>query len=103
MSDPLLQAEKWMQMGKEVVVATVIDTWEGAPNRIGSQLVVDESGAHLGAVSGGCIEPEILLEAKNIIMTGEPKLLKFDVSNKIALENALDFGGHIQVYLERVG
>ena len=36
--DPLLIAEDWLTQGKEVAVATVVETWGSAPRPVGSHL-----------------------------------------------------------------
>lgn len=103
MHHPLLQAEMWMQLGKEVAIATVIHTWGSSPNCAGSQLVIDETGNFSGSVSGGCIESAVLLEAEEVIVSGDPKMLEYGVSDETALEVGLSCGGRIQIYLERLG
>lgn len=103
MEYPLIQAEEWMQMGKEVAIATVICTWNSSPDSVGSQLVIDDLDEYVGSVSGGCIEHAIIVEARKTIETGEPKRLDFEVSNDTALTNGIDCGGRIQIYLERLG
>jgi hypothetical protein len=43
--DPLMVAERWMLDGREVAVATVIETWGSAPRPVGSHLVIDAQRA----------------------------------------------------------
>ena len=59
----LNQVGKWKEAGKGVAVATVITTWGSSPRPVGSQLGVDDSGAMVGSVSGGCIEGAVVREA----------------------------------------
>lgn len=99
----LLQAEKWMQEGKEVAIATVISTFKASPNRVGSQLIFNDIGEFFGAVSGGCIENQVFLDAQNVIVSGDPKRLEFEVHDTIAIANGLACGGRIDLYLERIG
>ena len=58
--DVLNQVGKWKSSGKGVAVATVITTWGSSPRPVGSQLAVDDSGAMVGSVSGGCIEGAVV-------------------------------------------
>ena len=71
-----------------------------SPRPVGSQLLVDERGAFLGSVSGGCIEGAVIGEALEIIESGAPRLLDFGVSDEQALEVGLSCGGKVQVYVE---
>lgn len=103
MKSPLIQAEEWMQMGKEVAIATVISTWNSSPASVGSQLVIDDLDDYVGCVSGGCIEQALIVKAKKVIETGDPIRLDFEVSNETALANGIDCGGRIEIYLERLG
>jgi len=69
---------------------------------VGSQLVVDDQGAMLGSVSGGCIEGAVVLEAQQSIKDGKPRLLDFGVTNEQAWEVGLACGGKVRVFVERV-
>lgn len=92
-----------MRGGREVAIATVVETWGSAPCPVGAQLVIDEEGNFEGSVSGGCVENEILVEAENTLKTGDPKLLEYGVSDEMAWQVGLGCGGTIKIYLERVG
>jgi len=100
--DILGTAAQWRDSGKGVALATVVTTWGSSPRPVGSQLVVDESGAFLGSVSGGCIEGAVVREALDVIAGGEPRLLDFGVSNEQAWEVGLACGGKVQVFVERL-
>ena len=39
-------AEAWMKEGREVAVATVVETWGSAPRPVGSHLVIDSQGRY---------------------------------------------------------
>jgi xanthine/CO dehydrogenase XdhC/CoxF family maturation factor len=98
--DILERAAEWRTQGKGVAIATVVTTWGSSPRPVGSQLAVDESGAMIGSVSGGCIEGAVVHEALAAIKDGEPRLLDFGVTNEQAWEVGLACGGKVQVYVE---
>ena len=100
--DVLAVAQDWKRGGKGVAVATVVTTWGSSPRPVGSQLVVDDKGNFIGSVSGGCIEGAVVLEAKQAIADGKPRLLDFGVSNEQAWEVGLACGGKVQVYVEKL-
>ncbi|MDH3235449.1 MAG: XdhC family protein, partial [Alphaproteobacteria bacterium] len=93
-------AAAWLADGKGVALATVVTTWGSSPRPAGSQLAVDEAGAMVGSVSGGCIEGAVVTEAIGAIKDGEPRLLDFGVSDEQAWEVGLACGGKVQVYVE---
>jgi xanthine/CO dehydrogenase XdhC/CoxF family maturation factor len=92
----------WHAAGKGVAMATVVTTWGSSPRPVGSKLAVDESGAFIGSVSGGCIEGAVIEEALGAIRDGKPRLLDFGVTNEQAWEVGLACGGKVQVFVERV-
>ena len=98
----LARAREWRGAGKGVALATVVRTWGSSPRPIGSHLAVDETGAFVGSVSGGCIEGAVIDEALAVIGDGRPRLLEFGVTNDRAWEVGLACGGRVAVYVERV-
>lgn len=101
--DPLIIAEEWMHGGKDVAIATVVETWGSAPRPVGSHLVIDAHGSFHGSVSGGCVEGAVIAEAIAIIGSGESRMLEFGVADETAWQVGLSCGGRIKVYVERLG
>lgn len=101
--DPLVTAQNWKGAGREVAIATVIDTWGSAPRPAGSHLVIDGEGNFEGSVSGGCVEGAVITEALDVIASGAPKMLEFGVADETAWRVGLSCGGKIRVYVERLG
>ena len=96
------RAAAWAAAGKGVALATVVKTWGSSPRAVGSQLVVDDTGAFEGSVSGGCIEGAVVTEARSAIADGKPRLLDFGVSDEEAWEVGLACGGSIEVFVEKL-
>jgi xanthine/CO dehydrogenase XdhC/CoxF family maturation factor len=101
--DPLLIAEEWQEHGREVALATVVETWGSAPRPVGSHLVIDADGNFHGSVSGGCVEGAVVSEALDVIGSGQAKMLEFGVADETAWRVGLSCGGRIKVYVERLG
>lgn len=101
--DPLWIAQSWKEGGREVAIATVMETWGSAPRPTGSHLVIDGDGNFHGSVSGGCVEGAVVAEAVDILAGGEPKMLDFGVADETAWQVGLSCGGRIKVYVERLG
>jgi xanthine/CO dehydrogenase XdhC/CoxF family maturation factor len=100
--DVLEQAAAWKREGKQVAIATVVETWGSSPRPPGSKLVVDGGGAFVGSVSGGCIEGAVVTEALAAMTDKKPRLLEFGVSNETAWEVGLACGGRVRVFVEVV-
>jgi xanthine/CO dehydrogenase XdhC/CoxF family maturation factor len=101
-SDPTVldQAAQWLKDGRQVALATVIETWGSAPQPVGSQLAIDADGNFIGSVSGGCVEGAVVTEAIDVLGTGKPKVLAFGVADETAWKVGLACGGKIRVYVE---
>lgn len=100
--DVLATVEAWRGEGRKVAIATVVKTWGSSPRPVGSQLGIDQDGAMVGSVSGGCIEGAVVQEAQAAMADGKPRLLDFGVSNEQAWEVGLACGGNVQVLVETV-
>jgi xanthine dehydrogenase accessory factor len=99
--DVLKAAMAWMDRGHGVALAIVVDTWGSSPRPIGSQLVINDRGAFVGSVSGGCIEPLVVSEAIDIIASGEPQCLEYGITTEQAHEVRLTCGGNIRIFIGR--
>ena len=100
--DPLEVAAAWRSEGRKVALATVVSTWGSSPRPLGSQLVVDETSAFRGSVSGGCIEGAVVGAALEAMGDGQPRLLSYGVTDEMAWEVGLACGGTVEVYVEPV-
>src|ERR1041384_8718360 len=100
--DILKAAEDWKKAGRGVALATVVETWGAAPRPVGSNLVIDDEGNFLGAVSGGGVEGAVVTEALDVLESGKPKMLEFGVADETAWQVGLSCGGTIRVYVEKV-
>jgi xanthine/CO dehydrogenase XdhC/CoxF family maturation factor len=96
------QVRRWRAAGNGVALATVVSTWGSSPRLVGAKLAVNDSGAMVGSVSGGCVEGAVVTEGLDVIRDGKPRLLDFGITNDQAWEVGLACGGKIQVFVERV-
>lgn len=100
MIDLLATARAWHQAGEQVAIATVTETWGSSPRPAGSQMILTASGRMEGSVSGGCIEGAVADAARDVMASGQPRLLDFGVTNEQAWEVGLACGGKVKVFVE---
>ena len=99
--DVLNSAAQWLGENKGVALATVVGTWGSSPRPPGSMLAIEEGGAFVGSVSGGCVEGAVVSEAQEVIAGAPPRVLDYGVSDEQAWEVGLACGGELKVFLER--
>ncbi|HEY1811051.1 MAG TPA: XdhC/CoxI family protein [Kofleriaceae bacterium] len=98
--DVLDRAAAWRGDGLAVAIATVVRTWGSSPRPAGSKLAINERGAFVGSVSGGCIEAAVIDEALAILRGAPARVLEFGVADEVAWSVGLACGGRVEVYVE---
>ena len=97
------EAKDWLTAKRNVVLATVIQTWGSSPRPIGSRMIINDKGDFSGSVSGGCVETAVVRECMDLIKKKKPfKKIEFKVSNESAWEVGLACGGEIAIFLEQI-
>jgi len=92
--------QRWRAKGERAAIATVVATRRSAPRPVGAKLAVSESGELAGSVSGGCVESDVYLRARQVIETAEPRLLSYGLADEDACSIGLPCGGEIDVFVQ---
>lgn len=92
--------ERWRSQKKQIAIATLVKIYGSAPRPLGSKMAISSSGEILGSVSGGCVEGAVIEEARGVMKTGTPRLVKFGISDEKAWSVGLSCGGDIEVFVE---
>ncbi len=84
-------------------LATVVGTFGSSPRPEGSMLVLREDGAMTGSVSGGCVEDDLLLRAKEgRFPTDRAEILSYGATPEEAQRFSLPCGGSLRLVIEPV-
>src|ERR671933_323866 len=102
MKEVLPEIETWRAVGNKVAVATVVKVEGSAPRPVGAAMAVSSAGNLAGSVSGGCVETALFEEAQEVLRTGQPKLLRYGITDEMAWDVGLACGGTIEVFVEPV-
>src|SRR4029453_4311056 len=92
--------EGWGGGGRPVALATVVDTKKAAPQPAGTKMAINDAGKMAGAVSGGCVEGQVVQVAEGILRGGDPKLLEYGIADEDAWNVGLPCGGEISIWVE---
>ncbi len=95
----LRKAIGWLQDGRRVLLATVIETWGSSPRPIGALAVVRDDGLLVGSVSGGCVEDDLIRRNKTDRPT-LPQHVTYGVTSEEARRFGLPCGGTLELLLE---
>ena len=99
----LEEAKDWLTTKRNVVLATVVQTWGSSPRPTGSRMIINDKGDFSGSVSGGCVETAVVRECLNLFKKNKLfKKIEFKVSNESAWEVGLACGGEIAIFLEQI-
>jgi xanthine dehydrogenase accessory factor len=100
--DVLETLERWAAEGTPVAIATVVGTERSAPRDPGAALAVSAEGQVAGSVTGGCVEPAVYGEAREVLAGGAPRLKTYGIADEEAFEVGLPCGGTVQIFVDRL-
>ena len=101
-TEPRAAARAWLEAGRPIAIATVVDTWGSAPVRTGGQLAIAGVEEFQGSVSGGCVEADVIAAGLDVIQSGHPETLSFGIADETAWRAGLACGGTIRVHVSRL-
>ena len=82
-------AQRWHAQGKRLVLATVVSLEGSSYRRPGVRMLIADSNEMCGAVSGGCVEKEVLYKAQSVFSKGIPKIMSYDGRYRLGCEGIL--------------
>ncbi|MCS6809167.1 MAG: XdhC family protein [Bacteroidota bacterium] len=87
------------------VLATVVRTQGSTYRKTGARMLIYADGTSVGAVSGGCLENDIVERSHQVLHSGVPKLLRYDTRSTpddLVFGMAIGCQGITTVFLERL-
>jgi xanthine dehydrogenase accessory factor len=88
--------------GKKCALATIVSARGSIPSYESAKLLIREDGSIAGTIGGGCVEAQVLTAAREVIETGKPKHMTFDLSGDKLHDSGLICGGELEVFVEPV-
>ncbi len=87
--------------GEQAVLATIISSHGSTPRKAGAKMLIKEDGTFVGTIGGGGTEHKIRQKVTEVMKSGQPQIVHFDLSGK---DEALTMicGGRMDVFLEPI-
>ena len=94
------------------VLATVIRTKNATSAKAGAKAIVEQDGAILGWLGGGCVQRGVREGAKTVLADGKPRLIRVEPEDEAGeqgnwsaadhYDNHCPSGGSVEIFLEAV-
>jgi len=81
--------DKTANANLKAVLATVVALEGSSYRKPGVRMLILENGSMIGAVSGGCVEKEIVRQAESVFKSGEAKVMTYDGRYRLGCEGIL--------------
>ena len=69
----------WRGQQQPLVLASVYDTAGSTYSKAGAQMLINADGDFQGMLSGGCLEGDLALRAGQVLRTGQPQQVTYDL------------------------
>jgi xanthine/CO dehydrogenase XdhC/CoxF family maturation factor len=99
----LLQSfDSWRVARESLVLATVYETAGSTYSKAGHRILLAANGDYRGLVSGGCLEGDLAERARNVVATGRPLAVTYDLRDAADELWGLGIGcnGLLRVFLQ---
>jgi xanthine dehydrogenase accessory factor len=93
------------ETGKRAALATVIRVEGSSYRRPGARFLVEEDGATLGSISGGCLEADVRENAIAVMREGVSRRLRYDTGadDRAVWGLGLGCSGTVELFVQPVG
>jgi xanthine/CO dehydrogenase XdhC/CoxF family maturation factor len=100
-----LLLERAPAAGTPRVLATVVATAGSTYRKPGARMLIMADGSYLGLLSGGCLETDLKLHAQQVLKTGAPRAIEYDMRGPDDILFGIGAGceGAMRVLLEPAG
>ena len=98
----LRKALEWIEDGRPMAVATLVETEGSSPLEVGAMMLIDGDHNIEGSVTGGCVEAELVQEAGQVLSGEPPRVKTYGISDELAGSAGLMCGGTVHVFVERL-
>lgn len=101
MRELIATLDEWSAHDPSVAVATVVRTHGSTPRPAGARLIVSPDGRMAGSVSGGCLEADVVEQAR-LTLSGRqpPGVHHYGITDEMGWSVGLSCGGTVDIFVE---
>ncbi len=96
----------WYEQRNDVdwVLATIIATEGSSYRKPGAMMMINSLGQYHGLLSGGCLESDIMRQSRQCWMTGNNRIIQYDMREEedIAWQLGIGCGGLVRILLQPI-
>jgi len=93
----------WLKQDHRLALVTVVRTWGSSPRPIGSLMLMREDGLHVGSVSGGCVEEDLVARYRDQqLASAYPTLIDYGINRQESTRFGLPCGGRLELLVEEL-
>src|SRR6266571_4640372 len=92
--DILRESKK--RRGESFALATLVRAEGSSYRRPGARMLISQDGHTIGSLSGGCLEDEVVSQAREVLQASEPTIMTFDTRRRFGC------AGKIDIFIESV-
>lgn len=81
-------------------LATVVGTKGSTPAKMTARMLVRADGTQVGTIGGGCIEADVIRDARDVMDTGRPVTRSFHLHGEEAERTGIACGGIVTIMIE---
>ena len=89
-----------VQQGQHVALATVISSKGSLPMSKRAKMLVFEDGSIMGTIGGGLLEANVMKEARQVLTSETPKVVKEELTSEQIEADGLTCGGTVEIFIE---
>ncbi|MEO7385815.1 MAG: XdhC family protein, partial [Gammaproteobacteria bacterium] len=96
--------DAWRGESRTLALATVVGTEGSTYTKAGHRILIADSGDYQGLVSGGCLEGDLAAHAREVIATGDARVVTYDLRGENDELFGLGVGcdGLLRILLQRL-
>ncbi|WP_294403267.1 XdhC/CoxI family protein [uncultured Clostridium sp.] len=92
--------EKIAENKEPCCIVTIMESQGSVPRNSGAKMIVYRDGRIFGSIGGGCVEASVVCQAREMIGSGDYRVIPVDLNGEYAMAEGMVCGGTLKLLLE---